>query len=131
MAKNSALTPKNKKLLYTTIIRRILTVQQTASNTAFLQLQTFQNKCLRLITHKEKYAKTANLHNLTDLSPIQTQVRELTGRFYRKRAPSEPLTKKVTSIQQNNMSFVIKYRLLHQNLDIFYENIETPLIYLK
>lgn len=82
LAKNSGLSTKNKKIIYTTIIRPILTyaapVWQSASDTAFLKLQRFQNNCLQLILNTDRYAKITDFPREAEIEFIQDYVRRLT-----------------------------------------------------
>ncbi|CAG5100732.1 Similar to X-element\ORF2: Probable RNA-directed DNA polymerase from transposon X-element (Drosophila melanogaster) [Cotesia congregata] len=75
MVKGSTLTVKNKKLLYTMILRPILTYASPvwcgASLTNLLLLQRYQNKCLRLILSEGRYTKISKLHEDAEIPLIK------------------------------------------------------------
>lgn len=87
LAKKSALNQRNKKLLYTVMLRPIITyaspVWMGVSKTALRPLQSYQNKMLRLITNKDRYTKITELHQLTDIPTLREHIQELGTKFYR------------------------------------------------
>lgn len=87
LAKKSALSQRNKKLLYTVMLRPIITyaspVWMGVSKTALRPLQSYQNKMLRLITNKDRYTKVTELHQLTDIQTLRDYIQEIGTKFYR------------------------------------------------
>ena len=69
MAKDSGLSENNKKLLYKTILRPILTygshVWHKTSDTQKHRLQVYQNKILRLTTNSNRYTNIQQMHEQT------------------------------------------------------------------
>ncbi|CAD6221967.1 GSCOCG00011676001-RA-CDS, partial [Cotesia congregata] len=86
MVKGSTLTVKNKKLLYTMILRPILTYASPvwcgASLTNLLLLQRYQNKCLRLILSEGRYTKISKLHEDAEIPLIKDFIYRLANNFY-------------------------------------------------
>jgi len=124
MAKNSSLTQANKKLIYTMILRPILVYAApawcSAAPTNIKSIQTYQNKCLRLILQQDRYAKIDNMHKQADLNYIINHIRELSNNFYNNKLGTNVLTQNLTSIRSHNLPFKLKHRLPYQNLEIFH-----------
>lgn len=105
--KYSTLSVKNKKLLYTAIIRPILTyaapVWSGVSDTSFNKLQRIQNKCLRLVLSRDRYAKIDDLHKQTNITTIKNYVMQQSKTFYTKTIMNSVLTKQmITSNSHTN-----------------------------
>lgn len=109
MVRGSALSQKNKKLIFTMIIRPTLTyaapVWCSIAPTNIKPLQIFQNKCLRLILSEERYAKIINLHKQTKIKYILQYVKELANHFYKNNLGDNNLTTNITSIRSHNLPF--------------------------
>lgn len=86
IAKNSKLSIINKRFIYVVILRPILLyatpVQCSAAPTNIKFLQSYQNKCLRLILNKDRYEKIKNLHECASISLIQNYINKISSRFY-------------------------------------------------
>lgn len=122
---NSHLSQNNKKLIYTSIIRPIITyaapVWGGISKTAIKPLQVFQNKMLRLITNKGRYEKIDSLHNLTELETVTDFItRQSTKFYYNTTNNSNKLIKDITKYREHNVTNN-KHRLPYQHLPIFRE----------
>jgi hypothetical protein len=129
MAQNSKLNRTNKKLLYTTLIRPMITyaapVWCKISNTAMRRLQVYQNKCLRLITNSERYTRITELHDEAQIPYIQDFINQISQKFYKTQLNNSPLTKNITQIRQNNATIRLVHDLPYQNLPIFRENLNN------
>lgn len=112
MNRNSHLTEYNKKLLYTSVLRPIITyacpVWCGASPTAKLPLQRFQNKCLRLITNKDRYTRITDLHRLTGLPLLTDFINDTSRKFYQTQLSFNPLLTDLT------LSHLQQRRNVHQ-----------------
>ena len=99
--KYSQLSQKNKKLLYTAVIRPILTyaapVWSSISATQVLKIQRMQNKCLRLVLNGDRYTKVNYLHKQTGVPEIEKYISKLTTTFYTKSIKNSYLTKGILS----------------------------------
>lgn len=87
MCRQSALSAYNKRLLYSCVLRPTLTYAapvwfRVTSHTAKVPLQRFQNKCLRLITSSDRYARIARLHRITGIPYLNDHLAHLTRKFY-------------------------------------------------
>jgi hypothetical protein len=128
MAKNSKLNSKNKKLIYTTIIRPLLTyaapIWCNISKTALIPLQRYQNKCLRLITNSDRYTRITDLHDTAQIDTMQDYITKTSEKYYDTLSKNNinPLLNNITQIRYNNAPFVIKHKLLYQKLLIFNKN---------
>lgn len=89
LAKNSPLDQKTKQLIYTVILRPILTyaapVWSSASVTAKRKLQTYQNKMLRLITNSDRYTRIENMHRETHMPYLNDYINNIAQQFYKKK----------------------------------------------
>lgn len=115
LMRGASLSQANKKTLYTGIIRPALVygapVWGNISDTQFLKLQRFQNKCLRLITSRSRYTRIDTLHQLTDIPYIKDLVRGLSSDFYAKQIAHSRLTRDITSTQIRNPDVRFKHKL--------------------
>lgn len=97
--RNSKLSISTKRLLYTAIIRPILTyaspVWCSMSKTSMTKIQRIQNKCLRLVLNKEWYTTINELHELSGLERIETFIKRLSRNFYAKQIKNSELTKNI------------------------------------
>lgn len=132
LARNSGLTRENKKLVYTALVRPMLTyacpVWCSISDTAYVNLQRFQNKCLRLATGLGRYARIARLHELATIDTITDHVRRISDKFYETQLSANPLLNNITNIRSNFSKFKIKHKLPYQRLDIFSEPLPSSRI---
>ena len=78
LSRDSFLTLKNKKLLYTTVIRPTLTYSAPAwchvSKITLKPIQIYQNKCLRIITNRNRHTKIDKLHEITQIEKITDHI---------------------------------------------------------
>lgn len=122
LLKSPHMTIKNKKLLYTTMIRPILTYASpawhSASKTAKKPLQTLQNKILRLILNADRYTSSRKLHEDAQLPTMNEHLENLANKFYETKN-SNPLINESTKIRSHNAPYRIKHKFAHQNLPIF------------
>lgn len=95
--KNSKLNQENKKLLYTSIIRPIITyappVLTMTSKTQQTKLQRLQNKCIRLILTADRYTTVHDLHQRTQLPTLTEYIHTLTQQFYTAQIQNSRLTR--------------------------------------
>lgn len=95
--RNSKLSISTKRLLYTAIIRPIITyaspVWCSMSKTSMTKIQRLQNKCLRLVLNKEWYTTINELHELTGIERIETFIKRLSINFYTNQIKNSDLTK--------------------------------------
>jgi hypothetical protein len=126
LAKNSQLTQKNKRLIYLTLIRPIITYAApawcSASTTALRPLQTQQNRHLRLITNTDRFTRITELHHLTQIPTIPQYVHVISQKFYKTQLYNNNLTRNITRIREHNTPFRIKHKLPYQTLPIFREH---------
>lgn len=99
--KNSKMSIHNKKLIYTSMIRPIITyaspVSSNISKTKMLKLQRFQNKCLRLILNTDNYTPIDWMHLVLDIPTIDTFIKKQANQFFE------------TRIKYNNLTFFFSY----------------------
>lgn len=104
-AKNSKISNKNKRLIYKAIIRPIITyaapIWKTTANTNLLKLQRFQNKCLRLITNKNRYTKIKDLHSEAEIEYLGDYIDCLAKTFYNTQLKNNPL---LNNLMQEHLS---------------------------
>lgn len=88
IGKNSFLSYKNKNLLYSGVLRPILTstcpAWSKAAITHLRKLQVIQNKILKIINRLHWRFPTAQLHTLTGFETITEYIRKLTTSFEEK-----------------------------------------------
>lgn len=123
LAPSGQLNTSNKKLIYRTIIRPILTyaapVWQSAFKTVKSKLQQYQNKCLRLVKSKDRYTKITDLHRLTRLPTLDEYIYNISEKFYTHKLNANRQTEHIRDIRRHNAPFGIKHKLPYQNLPIF------------
>ena len=119
-AKGSAVSSYSSLYL---ILRPIITYAAPAwcgaANTNLKPLQNYQNKCLRLVLNKGRYARIIELHEQTHIPLIKDYIMETAEKFYHKQLKHNRLTENITNIRYNNMPTNSKYELSRQKLQIF------------
>lgn len=112
--KNSRLNQNNKKLIYTSIIRPLITyaapVLAMTSKTQKTKIQRLQNKCLRLILTADRYTTIQELHRQTDIPTIIQHIHRLTQSFYQNCIQNSCLTREIPNLHEE------KHRLPYQFL---------------
>lgn len=102
--KNSKLNQFNKKLIYTSIIRPLITyaapILAMTSRTQKTKLQRLQNKCLRLILTADRYTRVDELHRQTDITTLTEHIDKLTRLFYQNSIPNSPLTSNIPNLNE-------------------------------
>lgn len=102
--RNSYLNVNNKKLLYTAVIRPIITyaapIWCSASKTSFNRIQRIQNKCIRLILSKDRYTRIAELHQQAGIQKIDEFVRKVSMKFYQNQIKHSNLTTNLLDDQE-------------------------------
>lgn len=125
MVSSSKVSPRNKKLIYTMILRPIITyaaaVWCSAAPTNIKPLQLYQNKCLRLILTENRDAKVKDMHKKAEVQEILEYTKILAENFYRTQLSSNPLLKRITEIRSHNQQNRIKHKLPYQALKIYHE----------
>lgn len=120
--KRSTLSVKNKKLLYTAIIRPTITyaapVWCSASNTLHLKLQRLQNKCLRLILNADRYTRIEELHRAAGIESLKEFTRKLSLKFFKHQIKNSSLTKCITDQAQVNSLKRYKHKFIYSKLNI-------------
>lgn len=123
LKRRSNLNNKNKKLLYTAMMRPIITyaapVFSHLKNSPLKPLQIFQNKVLRLITNSNRYTRIKDLHKKTELETITKYIHRISNHFYEKQCQASDITQKITHLRINNIDSSFKHKLPYQNLAIF------------
>ena len=127
MVKNSPVQTKNKRLIYTSILRPVVMyaapVWCATAPTNIKSLQVFQNKCLRLAFNRDRYERISNLHNDAQLPLISEYIREISQAFYTNKIKNDnKILDNVVSIRHDDKPFRIKHRLPYQRLPIFYQS---------
>lgn len=121
----NATTIKNKKLIYTAIIRPIITYAAPAwcniSNPTINKLQVYQNKCLRLILNKDRHSRITTLHEEAELETVKEHIYKISQDFYKKQLKHNKLTQQLTAVREHNVNNRIKHKLIYQNLPIYQE----------
>lgn len=120
--KYSKLSSKNKKILYTAIIRPAITyaapVWCSVPKTSILKLQRIQNKCLRLVLNADRYTKITDLHNLANLETIEEFVIRISKNFYLNQIKKSNLTRKLTDREQLNSLPKYTHKFIFHKLDL-------------
>lgn len=120
--KRSALSVKNKKLLYTAIIRPTITyaapVWCSASDTQFLKVQRLQNKCLRLILSEDRYTRIEDLHRKAGIETIKEYTRKLSLKFFKTQIKKSNLTGCITDRAQLDSLESYKHKFIYHKLNI-------------
>ena len=116
--KYSALSMKAKRLLYTAIIKPIITnaapVWCSASPTQIKHLQRIQNKCLRLVLSMDRYAKIDALHKKSGILTIQQHIHRTATKFYTTQIKNSKLTINITK----NPPDIQKHKLIFETLKL-------------
>jgi len=122
MTKNS-LSTSNKILIYKMLLRPIITyaapVWCNIAKTNLMHLQRFQNKQLRLILNADRYTRIIELHEKTKIETLDVYIKKLSENFYDKQLQNNNLTKNVTNLRRDKLSFALKHKLPYQFLSIF------------
>lgn len=120
--RNSKLSPKNKKLLYTAVIRPSITyaapVWCGASKTSFLKLERIQNKCLRLVLNADRYTRIVELLHQTNLETITDYVTKLSKSFYKNHIRNSSLTRNITDPNQPTLLPKYKHKFTYHRLNL-------------
>lgn len=120
---NSHISTKNKLLIYKMIIQPIITYASPiwcgASKTNMKQLQTYQNKCLRVIMMANRFTRITDLHIQAGIEPITEVIKKYSNNFYNNMLGYNELTKNITKIRAHNKPPKWKNKLPYQNLDIY------------
>ena len=86
LARSSRMTSTNKLMLYKQTIRPILTYAAPAwcgaAKTTLLQMETLQNKCLRLALSRARYTPLKDLHEEAAVATIRELTDEIAREFY-------------------------------------------------
>lgn len=121
--RNSRLSVNTKKLLYTAIIRPVITyacpVWCSMSKTSMLKLQRIQNKCLRLALNKDRYKTIRELHEQSGLETIDQFTKRISTNFYKKHIRNSELTRDIILSQnQINSLPMDKHKLIYSKLNL-------------
>lgn len=120
--RNSHLSVGNKKLLYTAIIRPIITyacpIWCSASKTSINKLQRIQNKCIRLILTRDRYTKIKELHKLAGLQTIVEFTQKISNKFYKTQLKNSNLTRNLTNQAQLNLLGTYKHKHTFHKLSL-------------
>lgn len=123
LCKNSKLNMKNKKILYTSIIRPVITYAAPAwchlKPRPLRPLQNFQNKILRLVTNKTRFTRISNLHEIAQIESIRDHITRISERFYDSLSHLNDTTKSIVRIRSNNIHPSHEHPLPYQFLSIF------------
>ena len=113
LSRDSFLTQKNKKLLYTTVIRPTLTYSAPAwchvSKTTLKPIQIYQNKCLRIITNRNRHTKIDKLHEITKIEKITDHIIKTSKSFFSKQLKHNKLTQNIITTIVNSYGEKTKY----------------------
>lgn len=125
MIKGSAVSKRNKLLIYKMMLRPIITyaaaVWYGAAKTNLIPLQRYQNKCLRLVLDVDRYCKIDEMYEQTGIPYIKDYIFCLAERFYSSQLEHNNLTKDITKIRAHSLPVHFKYELPYQKLNIFKE----------
>lgn len=121
--KNSKLSIENKRLLYTSVLRPIMTYAAPVwcgiASPEISKIQRLQNKCLRLVTNSDRYTRITYLHDTTNIEYIHPYINKLANSFYQTQINNNPLIKNITHYKQHNTPASYKHKLPYQSLSIF------------
>lgn len=110
--RKSRLTMENKKLIYTAVIRPVITyaapVLAALSTTNKRKLQRLQNKCLRLVLNADRYTRIEELHDMTGLPTLLEYIERLSRNFYEHSMQKSNITRNYNDQPEE------KHKLLHQ-----------------
>ena len=73
-----------------------------AAITNLKPLQTYHNKCLRLVLNKSRYVRISELHEQAHMPLIKDYIMETAEKFYSKQLKHNRLTENITKIRYNN-----------------------------
>lgn len=88
------------------------------SKTQLNRIQKYQNKCLRLITEKDRYTKIETLHQEANVEPIEEYVKTSSEKFYRSQLNQNKLLKRIT---KQRIGTQWKHKPLYHRLELFDE----------
>ena len=122
LCRKSCLSLKNKKLLYKTILRPALTYAAPAwchtSITTQKPLQTFQNKCLRLILDRNTSTSNKQLHELAEIETINEHIIKISKSFYTNQLKHNRLTKTIKKIIESSFGRKNKYVNVYRKIGV-------------
>ena len=117
MCRNTALTSKNKILLYQTIIKPVmLYATPILSNTCksnIKKIQIIQNKILRAATNSDYRIRNCDIQKLTNIKDIHEEIYDRTYDFYKEQTKNLPILNNIGKITSQNTHFKLKYKLPH------------------
>ncbi|RZC40463.1 RVT 1 and/or Exo endo phos domain containing protein [Asbolus verrucosus] len=124
LLKSKKVNSKNKKLIYTAIIRPVMLyaapVWCKASQLTLKPLQIMQNKCLRMITNRDRYTRITTLHELTQLTTITNYINNTAQKFYLNTTHSKNnIIKNITKHRQFNTPINYKHKFTYTHLPIY------------
>jgi hypothetical protein len=116
LKKYSHVPVHSKLVLYKQYIRSILTyscsIWCNSASTHLNKLQTFQNKCLRMVLSLPYSTKISKLHSKADILYINEYINKLTDKFYvRSQLSNNCLIRKFGNYTTSSVPFRIKHRL--------------------
>lgn len=114
LLKSKSINTKTKKLMYTTLIRPILTygcqIWGHSPPTTIKKFETTQNKCLRLILSKPIDTRIETLQILSNIPPIKEYIHQITIKYYNNKIKYHPtlshLSRKIISTHPYPNQFV-------------------------
>ena len=113
LARGSRMTSTNKLLLYKQTIRPILTYAAPAwcgvAKTTLSQMQTIQNKCLRLALSRARHTRLTDLHEEAGVVPIRELTDELGINFFNSCASSNNILVAQLATQQQEINATYKH----------------------
>lgn len=116
-------TLENKKLLYKSVIRPILThgapLMNNIAECHIKKLQVIQNKCLRHILGKGRYTKIVDLHNKADIIYVHEYINKLSKNFYEKTIDHDSLLIKNITKRRRDNTPIHKHCYLHERLELY------------
>lgn len=113
----SPLENELKIFIYKQYIRPIVLyacpIYSSASKNNINKIQIFQNKILRIALRKRKRTRIKELHALANLQEVPDKISEFAHKFYLCTTKTNPLTKHISDLQNNNAPFRVKHKLSH------------------
>lgn len=123
LRKNSKLNFQNKKLIYTTLIRPLMTYAAPAwchlKPRPMSPLQKFQNKILRLILNKNIFTRISELHDSSEIEMVKDHINNISTKFYEKTSYVSDPVNEITATRFNNKNQNDKHVLPYEHLAIF------------
>lgn len=117
ICKKSALSVKNKLLLYKTLIKPVILYASPiwgyTCKTNINKLQIIQNKILRQITRSERYVKNNTIRTITNSKEIIEEIKNNTKKFFCEQIHHLEILNDVGKINRNNAPYKIKHKLPH------------------